>query len=204
MSQPPLNQPSDSYSSYYPPTTTVTNQLDGATDPADLTRPLYGASFITAVKRLFKNYVKFTGRASRSEYWWAQLAYFLAMLIPIAIVIAGAVSNAQWAASQPKPEYSFDPNTGHQFLVNNPVVLENAPGLGMLQLGFALAGLVGLVFFLPMLGAGVRRLHDANFSGLLFLLALIPGLGGLVLLVLMLLPSNPEGRRYDPDYVARY
>lgn len=43
----------------------------------------------------------------------------------------------------------------------------------------------------------VRRLHDADFSGFMYLLALIPFVGGLALLVFMLMPSNPAGARFD-------
>ena len=36
---------------------------------------------IDAVKLFFKNYFNFTGRASRSEYWWFMLAYFIAVFV---------------------------------------------------------------------------------------------------------------------------
>lgn len=35
--------------------------------------PLYDATFGQAVSRFFRRYATFTGRASRSEYWWAYL-----------------------------------------------------------------------------------------------------------------------------------
>ncbi|QCH24418.1 hypothetical protein DSM43276_02681 [Mycobacteroides salmoniphilum] len=40
----------------------------GATDPRDLTLPLYGATFSQAITRFFRSYFRFSGRASRSEY----------------------------------------------------------------------------------------------------------------------------------------
>lgn len=39
-----------------------------------LSAPLYGASFPQAVSRFFRKYATFSGRASRSEYWWWVLA----------------------------------------------------------------------------------------------------------------------------------
>ena len=42
-------------------------------------------SFTDAVRKVLSNYVTFTGRASRSEYWWWVLAYVLAMLVAAAI-----------------------------------------------------------------------------------------------------------------------
>ena len=32
--------------------------------------PWYGIGFVAAVKRFFKKYATFNGRASRGEYWW--------------------------------------------------------------------------------------------------------------------------------------
>ncbi|GAB3282513.1 hypothetical protein GCM10027449_24580 [Sinomonas notoginsengisoli] len=47
-----------------------------AVPPLEL--PYYGAPPLEAVKRVFKKYAVFTGRASRSEYWWWFLASALA------------------------------------------------------------------------------------------------------------------------------
>ena len=38
-------------------------------------------NFTTAVQTCLKKYVDFSGRASRSEYWYFALAYFIVMLI---------------------------------------------------------------------------------------------------------------------------
>lgn len=62
----------------------------GATDPRDLTLPLYGATFGQAVTRFFRSYARFSGRASRSEYWWVQLAVAAVAIFCVAIVaVAG-------------------------------------------------------------------------------------------------------------------
>ena len=57
----------------------VSNQPrpSGATRP----RPYYGIGFVDAVKRGFKKYATFTGRASRSEYWWWALFTFTGYLV---------------------------------------------------------------------------------------------------------------------------
>lgn len=54
----------------------------GNGDKAPLNQPLYGASFMQATKRFFKKYARFSGYASRSEYWFASLFLFLISLIP--------------------------------------------------------------------------------------------------------------------------
>ncbi|PSD44426.1 DUF805 domain-containing protein, partial [Stenotrophomonas maltophilia] len=41
------------------------------------------------------------------------------------------------------------------------------------------------------------RLHDCNQSGWLFLLALVPG-GGIVIMIFSLLPGTPQENVYGP------
>jgi len=46
----------------------------------------------------------------------------------------------------------------------------------------------------------VRRLHDANLSGFLAFLLVIPFFGAIAVFIMMFLPSNPAGARFDrPD-----
>jgi uncharacterized membrane protein YhaH (DUF805 family) len=64
---------------------------------------------------------------------------------------------------------------------------------------FPLTMLIVLVMFvvgLSSLSVAVRRLHDSDKSGWLLLLGLIPFLGGIVVLVLMLLPGTPNQNRF--------
>ena len=60
----------------------------------------------------------------------------------------------------------------------------------MLVIALLLASIV------PAIAVSARRLHDANLSGWLYLISLIP-CGSIVLIVLWCLPSKPEGARYD-------
>ena len=136
-----------------------------------LEQPHYGIGFGGAIRRGFAKYATFAGRASRSEYWWWTLfttVVFLALGIPALVL---GVSNSPDGGQTPGP-------AGVPFLV--------AMGL------FYLAVLV------PSIAVTVRRLHDAGYSGWLVLLALIPSIGGLIVLVFTLLPSSPNGARYDP------
>ena len=68
--------------------------------------------------------------------------------------------------------------------------------------GLGIASIILFVLFwlatlLPVIAVTVRRLHDCNQSGWLYLLALVAG-GGLVILVFALLPGTPEENRYGP------
>ena len=52
---------------------------------------------------------------------------------------------------------------------------------------------------IPNLSVTVRRLHDSNKTGWLYLLNLIPYLGALILLVLTILPGTQGENQYGPD-----
>lgn len=64
--------------------------------------------------------------------------------------------------------------------------------------GGVLAGLVGLAYLLPMLAAGVRRLHDTGRSGWWLLLPLVPIVGSIVLIVFLASPGEPGPNRFGP------
>lgn len=82
-------------------------------------------------------------------------------------------------------------------------------GLGLLFLPLAAAGIVGLVVgavlsgawslasIVPGVALGVRRLHDTDRSGGLYLLCLVPAIGDLILLILLCQGSSPYGARFD-------
>lgn len=135
-----------------------------------------------AIKRFYKKYAQVSGRASRSEYWWVALYMFLiyvVLLVLISTVGSESVSsNTVTSATSYSYSWESEPN-----------------GLG------SFLSLVLVVFLLghiiPSIALAVRRLHDANMSGLLYLLVLIPFFGPLILLVFYLLPSNPAGARFD-------
>ena len=49
---------------------------------------------------------------------------------------------------------------------------------------------------LPNIAISVRRLHDAGFSGWLLLLNFIPYIGGIIIFILYLLPSEIHDNKY--------
>jgi uncharacterized membrane protein YhaH (DUF805 family) len=133
--------------------------------------PHYGIGFRGAISRGFKKYATFAGRASRSEYWWWTLfttASFFVLGVPAAVI-----------------GIQTSPDGGE------------TPGAPAVPLIIALM-LFYLAIVVPTIAVTVRRLHDAGYSGWLFLLTLIPWLGVLILLIFALLPPSPAGAKYDP------
>lgn len=73
------------------------------------------------------------------------------------------------------------------------------------ELGMGLlSGLYSLAVLIPSLAVTVRRLHDTGRTGWWLLIGLIPLIGALVLLVFMLLDSQPGDNEYgaNPKGVA--
>lgn len=142
------------------------------TDRAALSQPLYGASFGQAVSRFFTKYADFSGRASRSEFWWWMLASVLVSIVGSVIASFGV--------------------SGATLTADGQVVFGAA-----YWIGYGLIALWGLATLVPALALYWRRLHDTNKSGGFFFLGLIPFVGSIILLVLVLLPSDPAGARFD-------
>jgi uncharacterized membrane protein YhaH (DUF805 family) len=150
-----------------------TPPAQGGTSETPLWAPLYGASLPQAFQRFFKKYADFTGRASRSEYWWwalvAAIVGIVLEVLALSLGSAGATVNAD-GTSAPGPLFWL-------------------PGL--------LIAVWSLGTLIPHLALIWRRLHDANLAGPFFFLAFIPIVGWIILLVFVLLPSKPEGARFD-------
>ena len=66
-------------------------------------------------------------------------------------------------------------------------------GLGLLS------GLYSLAVLIPSIAVTVRRLHDTGRSGWWILIGLIPFIGGIVLLIFMVLDSEPGANQYGPN-----
>jgi len=120
-----------------------------------------------------KRYAQFEGRANRREYWMFQLFLLLAATAVGAISMMVAFVAA--------------------------VFLEaDSSWMAGITIGaLALVGLLWLATIVPLIAVTVRRLHDCNQSGWLYLLALVP-MGGLVILVFALLPGTPQDNSYGP------
>lgn len=171
----------------------------GASSPDDLTLPLYGATFRQATKRFFKQYANFSGRASLSEYWWSTLFTTLLILVPTLVVTVGAVLVGVTVATYSTQEQSLS-GEGYDFAEPGPMDF----GLRVLLIvGVVLLLVVWFALLVPSLSITWRRLHDAGFPGPYYFLTLVPSVGSVIILVLMLLPSKPEGQRFDrPSQVS--
>lgn len=115
---------------------------------------------INAYKNFFKGYVDFTGRSTRSEYWWIWLGNMI-LLVPFYSVYFKALANPR-----------------------NEAALMALGGIAIIYMIF------GLALMLPMLALTVRRLRDAGFHWALIFIIFIPMVGPLALLVLLAMPTK--------------
>ena len=155
--------------------TSTQEESPGRTTTRNTDAPILGATPGAAVGRYFRKYAVFSGRASRSEYWW------IALLSLVIYGVGGALAGVIQAATAGTNAYG-------------DVSDETTFGAGLIG---SLLFLYFLATILPNIGLGVRRLHDVSLSGWVILIGIVPFFGSLILFVLSLLASNPSGQRFD-------
>ena len=74
------------------------------------------------------------------------------------------------------------------------VILAKITGIEILAVVFYAIYILAII--IPSIAVGVRRLHDTNKSGWLYLISLIPFVGGIILLVFFV----TEGTQGDNDF----
>ena len=123
--------------------------------------------------KALKQYVDFSGRARRREYW-------MFVLVNVVIVIVLSVIDTLLGTG------GFRATAG-----GGSFYAANSLGL--------LSGLYTLAVLLPSIAVTVRRLHDTDRSGWWILLGFIPIIGGNILLVFYVLEGTRGPNRFGPD-----
>lgn len=163
-----------------------------------LNQPLYGATFGQAVSRFFKKYAKFSGRASRSEYFWVYLFANLLYVIPsLGVVFGYVLLFAPLLADM--QTWNSDVGSSIHASYESDSIVPMLPGFITIGVSLLLMLLITLATLVPMWALLWRRMHDANFPGPMALLGLIPYVGGIIVLILALQSSKPEGQRFDDN-----
>jgi len=132
---------------------------------------------------LQQKYATFSGRASRSEYWW-----FLLFVTLVALVFFGIGS----------------------LLMGGMSGFENYSAGGDLPVGSMIFFGIGAVFYLamllPMIAVAVRRFHDRDLSGWIYLAAIVLGfvpfvgfLASIAAFVITVLKGTPGDNKYGRD-----
>ena len=123
---------------------------------------------IDAYKNFFKNYAEFTGRSTRSDFWWVWLGNFI-LSIPFWIIYFYTVFLSTVMDS-----------------IDDSVSEATFMVLGLVVIIYAIFYLAILV---PTLALSVRRLRDAGFHWAFIFLRFVP-MGGIALLILHAMPTK--------------
>ena len=134
---------------------------------------------LDAVKLFFKNYFNFKGRASRSEYWWAYLAF---VIVSVVIMIAeGLAMGIDYAGSGVASNlFTFATLIG--WLSLNARRLQDRGHTGWWQLAFFVP-LIPMIYFGILFLFTEDQAHAISF-GLVFLLWIVIFITFIVMLCL--------------------
>lgn len=137
--------------------------------------------FGEAVKSFYGRYVDFQTRSSRSEYWWVIL-FMVIVYVVLAIPVMMSMG-------------SMDPD-----------VLEAGDYSGLSMISFVPLGIFALANIIPGIALAVRRLHDLDKSGWLYLIVIIGGIIPIVSflisigwIVVMCFRGTVGDNRFGPD-----
>ncbi|MDX8516474.1 DUF805 domain-containing protein [Mesorhizobium captivum] len=118
---------------------------------------------------LTTNYVNFSGRARRKEFWGFCLFWTIGLVVAIGVGLSVDLSRG-------------DVEGGG----DEPIVM------------FGLFGLYVLLTILPWIALIVRRLHDLGLTGWLAILCFLPYVGWLATLVFALIPTQAGDNKWGP------
>lgn len=123
--------------------------------------------------KVLKQYVDFSGRARRREFWMFTLVN--AVIVIVLELIDTALGLGSFGGSSTGGAYSASVHFG------------------------LLSSLYSLAVLLPTIAVAVRRLHDTDRTGWWFLIGFVPIVGGIVLLVFYVLDGTRGPNRFGPD-----
>ena len=135
---------------------------------------------IKAYFNMLRNWKNFSGRATRSDYWWAILANFI--VASCIGVLTGVISGIL------------------------TIISEDLAALATIILG-GISTVYGLMVLVPGIALVIRRLHDINKSGWWYVICLALsgccGIGGILFIVYMCMDGTPGNNNYGPDPKGR-
>jgi len=125
-------------------------------------------------RTITKNYFQFYGRARRAEYWGFVL--FLMIFVIVFFMLDALIAG----------------------------ILVNSGGVSESFFLPILSGLFYLYCIIPGMAVTIRRLHDQDMTGWLYLINFIPYIGGIIVFILMFFDSRPNPNKHgaSPKYGA--
>ena len=167
--------------------------VDVAPDSAQpLDKPYYGASLRVAFVRFWRKYATFSGRASRSEFWWWALAW----IVVGALVGAGALNGGPQAVVASVARFAWVAATIVPFAALSWRRLHDSNLSGW----WSLPNLIGTVYVNIAAAAGLVPTTPHASSAMTIGLAavnLLNSAASIFFLVLVTRNTRPNGARFD-------
>ncbi|WP_373808363.1 DUF805 domain-containing protein [Streptococcus ferus] len=147
---------------------------------------------IDAYKKYWKQYSDFSGRSTRSDFWWAFLCNALISL-PFVLIFYVTFILTLFRIFGEMAYYGndYEPTADH-------IVSLFAPGLTVMGFVYLFLIVFSLATLVPNLAIAVRRLRDAGFHWGFIFLNLVP-FGAVALLVMYCLPTKLPDYYYQPN-----
>lgn len=155
--------------------------------------------FGEAVRRFYGNYANAEGRAQRSAYWWVQLYVIIIYGVLITVIFMADGGDQLFEILR----QAFNGNSDPDLIENFKLGASGVFALFLLII-FILANV------LPSIMLSIRRFHDLNQTGWLFLLFFVVGqipvigiLSGLANLIWFIFPGTDGPNKYGPDPLGK-
>ncbi|MEO0862350.1 MAG: DUF805 domain-containing protein [Pseudomonadota bacterium] len=151
---------------------------------------------IAATLSCLRHPFKWSGRALPSEFWWFTLMFWLASFLATLPPMMPLVAEVQvYMAAVEQAQAEAYKNFGVPIMPPEPdFTLVMAPFLTYFTVLMILSIWPTLSFYAVL----VRRLHDTGRSGWWYWISLVPFVGGLILLILLIIPSEIYKNTYGP------
>lgn len=132
--------------------------------------------FIDVIKN---SYFQFSGRATRSEFWYFVL---FSILLSFLLGFLGTIFGIEYVMQMESLEFVEETGALVPATVDFPI--------NLLQVALS------LLLFFPSLAIAIRRLHDSGRSGWWYLIGLVPLIGAIVLLIFFIFKSEEHDNEY--------
>ena len=138
----------------------------------------------SAYKKFWTRYADFSGRSSRSDYWWVVLCNFL-ITLPFSLIALFGFLIPLFSEVYYAGLYDYEPDLSGAMA-----------GAGLAVFIMFLLAIYGLATIVPHLAITVRRLRDAGFHWAFIFLGVGPTIASFipVLNILCLLYTSPSPR----------
>ena len=140
-------------------------------------------NFKSAAISGLKNWLDFSGRASRSEYWWFFLFYILVVTAFWFVIGIALFSYYIIRIKQGDVEGTSSGNWIYLFMVVTSII----------------SHLCAIAMIIPGLSVSIRRLHDLSKSGWWILVMPIPIIGWILWIIWFTTRGIDGPNRFGPD-----